>query len=127
MGVARGVKLYIVACGLDPVDLVRTEKDHATALLHHQPIDVRWRVEARQQRGETSTQLAFAPRLCRLCELDLPPYTHERRSESVAVERLGEIIQCADFERLNRVLIERGDEDDHWRAVHAQRAHDGKP
>jgi hypothetical protein len=116
---AADVELDVVVVGLDPVNVRGVDEDDPAAGLHHEAREV-----AALSGGRRSRRLFFSARVAaqegakalgqspRLFHLDVRLGARERLPEPVVVERLQEVVERVHLERLERVGVVGGDEDD---------------
>ena len=103
----------------DPVDFVRAQEEQAAAGLDDQAIGARLIApQILDQRQQPPSEIAG------LVAFDLLARALQRLGEALAVERLEQVVERADLERLERVLIVRGDEDDERHPLAADRLDD---
>ena len=85
----------VVAGRLDPVDLVRAQEEQPPARLHDQPLGARLIApQVLDQRQQPAAEVAG------LVALDLLAGALQRLGEALAVERLQQVVERADLERL---------------------------
>src|SRR5215207_2405067 len=135
---APDVELDVVVVGLDPFHVGRVDEDDAATYLDHEARQVaalfarsdggrRLVLGARAPAQEGAEALGQSPRLA---QLDLRLGARERLPEPLVGERLQEVVERVHLERLERVGVVGGDEDDgrdalqldpreHAEAVHA--------
>jgi hypothetical protein len=110
------VQAYVVALGLDPVDLLRPDEDAAVARGHHQPLQVAAPpAHLLQQRPQPAVQVAsrlLADPLARAVQ---------RRLEALVVEGLQQVVQRLRLEGAQGELVVGGDEDHYGHTAGADR------
>ena len=101
------MQAHVVAGRLDPVDVVGAEEEHAAARLDDQAIQLRrFRLDVVDEREQPAPEVAGAS------AFELGARMRERLLETIAAERLEQVVERVHFERAQRVLVVGGDEDD---------------
>src|ERR1044071_7186178 len=132
---AADVELDVVVVGLDPVHVRRVDEDDAAARLDHEARQV---AALLSRRGDRGLFVRAAPeegaqalgQTLRLAQLDVRLRARERLAEPLVGEGLEQVVERVHLERLERVGVVGGDEDDgrdsfqlylreHVEAVHA--------
>src|SRR5687768_521912 len=127
VGTLAGVELDVGPAGRDVLDLRDRNDAHLPAHLDGDPLEIRSlgpcrrpgrRVRpVRLSRCRRCARTAIEHReeslaeLAHLLQLDLATRASERLLESLVVERLHEVVDGGEVERLERVAVVRGDED----------------
>ena len=103
-------------CDVDPIDLVGAKEEQAASRLYDQAIGARLIAAQVLDQGQQA-----APQIAALIALDLFARALQRVGEPLAVERFEQVVERADLECAQRVLIVGGDEDDQRHALAADR------
>ena len=123
------VQADVVAGGFDPVDLVHPQEEQPSGRLDHQTVGARLIPAQVLDQGEQAPA-----QVAGFVALDLLARALQGLGEALAVERLEDVVEGADLEGLQGVLVVRGDEDhqrhalrpdrvDHVEAAHLRHLH----
>ena len=116
VGSTGHVQTDVVALGLDPVDVLRSDKDAAVARGHDQPPQVAViAAHVLQQRLQATVQIAS------LLLTDPLARALQRRAEALVVERLQQVVQRMRLEGAQGELVVGGHEDHHGHTTDADR------
>src|SRR6185369_15523084 len=98
---------YVISLRLDALHIVHANKEHAPAILDHEPLEMSWSTLQLCQQCEYVT-IALAA----LIEFDLLLHAMPGGVEALVIEGLEQVVEGVHLEGAYRVLIVSGDKDD---------------